>query len=81
MSRGHEKRKYRFKDGLVVLVRNAIAQWEVQSVVFAFRDTDVLERGEDVTGYSRKILTRNSPVPGKNSPYLWKLTVMTLSVV
>lgn len=25
--------------------------------------------------------TFSSPVPGKNSPYLWKLTVMTLSVV
>lgn len=82
------KTTYWLKDALVRVVGDSIPQRKVDRVILALSMSDILQRQAPVSKaiYSRERQkkeerTRISPVPGKNSPYLWKEQVMTLSVV
>lgn len=84
---------YRFEDGFIRFIINPIPQWVIHSIVLALPSPDVLQRTQNMSNccltrtlwlFSEKNipkLTLRSPVPGKYSPYLWKETVMTRSVV
>jgi hypothetical protein len=75
-----------FEYTLVALIIDSISQRKIHTIIFAFSYTDVLTQKKALNDMQPNVIaesrrTFNSPVPGKNSPYLWKLTVMTLSVV
>ena len=85
---------YRLEDGFIRLIVDTVSKRIVHSVVLPLSSSDVLHTEDGSLSYcTRKIypkfrrnikmnrLTLRSPVPGKYSPYLWKETVITLSVV
>ena len=81
------------KESLIGGVVDPVPQREVEAVVLASASPNVPTHrtfsvqancncNSSSTKRSSKMLAHlRSPVPGKYSPYLWKETVMTLSVV
>ena len=74
------------KESLVRGVVNPVPQGEVEAVVLASASPNVpthrtFSVQANCTRNSKMLAHLRSPVPGKYSPYLWKETVMTLSVV
>jgi hypothetical protein len=72
---------YGLKHGLIIFIADPISQGKIKGIIFSFHNTNVLLGFKYKYSLEIEELTLSSPVPGKYSPYLWKLTVITLSVV